>query len=261
MINPNHSIFLAPPTFKTWDWHPEMLLPLSNYIWHLSQKLFLVFLQPMCSCNISILGCDSTTSLTWVVLLTAGDLQGAGWHHWERKTTNPQNHKQLQHLCHNSLLEPQPLLVLWLFPHLCCRLHWQNGATGDDSGPEFEATVDQPYTEALKGAPGRWGSLIYFLLSHFPSGIRIPVWAHSLECIAKLFELSVSVESSLVLNNPRSSLSSSPWKCHASDRRHLWSALSIVAARAHQGFAHRADVPEVGTMSSTQLSSAAHKSH
>lgn len=198
----------------------------------------------------------STTSLAWVILLKAGDLQGAGWHPWERDT-NPQNHKQLQHLCCKSLLEPQ--LVLWPFSHLCCRLHWQNGATGDDSGPGFEATVDQPYTEALKAAPGRWGSLIYFLLSHFSSGIRIPVWA--LECVVKLFELSITVVSSLVFNNPWSSLSSSPWRHCASDRRHLWPVLSVVAAPAYQSFAHRADVPEVRMMSSTQLLSGAHKSH
>lgn len=60
MINPNHSLFLvqALPTLKTWDQHPEMFLLLPYYIWHLSQNLFLTFLQPLCSQNHSVLGCD-----------------------------------------------------------------------------------------------------------------------------------------------------------------------------------------------------------
>lgn len=208
------------------------------------------------------MGCDCLHHLTNMAHPAySWRLQGAGWHLWERDTTNAQNHKQLQHLCCKSLLEPQLLLVLWPFPQLCCRLHWQNGATGDDSGPGFEATVDQPSAEALKAAPGRWCSLIYFLLSHFSSGIRIPVWALSLECVVKPFELFITVVSSLVFHDPWPSLSSSPWRCRASDRRHLWPVLSILAARAHQSFAHRADVPKVRTMSSTQLPSAAHKPH
>lgn len=65
-MNPNHSLFLvqALPTFKTWAWHPEMLLLLLYYIWYLSQKLFLPFLQPLCSHNISVLGCDRLHHLT-----------------------------------------------------------------------------------------------------------------------------------------------------------------------------------------------------
>lgn len=66
MINPNHSLFLVQelPTFKIWDRHIEMLLLLPYYISHLSQKLFLLFLQPLCSCNISVLGCDCLHHLT-----------------------------------------------------------------------------------------------------------------------------------------------------------------------------------------------------
>lgn len=103
-------------------------------------------------------------------------------------------------------------------------------------------------------------------LSPFPlvsSGVNTPFLAYSLGLFVKLFGLSINVVSSLAFNQQDVglSLSSSPRRRPASDGRHLWSVVSAGAAKAHRSFAQRVDVPGAKMMTSTQLLSAAHKSH
>lgn len=61
MINPNHILFLVqtPPTFQIWDAPSAPILHMTCL-----SKIFLVFLQPLCSCNISVPGCDYLYHLT-----------------------------------------------------------------------------------------------------------------------------------------------------------------------------------------------------
>lgn len=168
------------PAFKTWDWHPEVFLLLmekqspSLFCSHITYDIYLKnYFYHFCNhCAhvtfLSWLETTSTISLMWLVLLTAGDLQWQGKYPWDC-TAKPQEHMQ-QYLCWKSMSQPWTLLVLWLFPQ--CSAAGCVGRTElwvmmvASLIPGAAATGDEQYTEASKAAPGRWGSLVSFLISH-----------------------------------------------------------------------------------------------
>lgn len=110
----------------------------------------------------------------------------------------------------------------------CCRLRWQNRATGADSGfltPRAAAAAGEPSSEAPKSTSWKitWPHF-FSLLSHLPLPGSPQFWPHS-----------------LVLAG------GSVYEQPALDGRHLKSRV--------------ADIPGARRVTSAQLPSAAHKSH